>query len=262
MLFGELLLTAFPVDLHILIVDRIELRFSFSGFQQSLHGFDSAVHGLHLFPGRSSGSAEFIEPAVQIGHAANAVFPHISGDIGKALKVFDSCFLLTVGAVPGLASFFLALIETLDQKIDEHDFLRLHIDLNDRFFDFRQPVSDLGNSSLDSCNQDICFLDLAVQITDIGLDASAFHSGNGRPHVDGGYLVDALSFIGLHADALRTFGGFQVSVLNVLPGLSPRFGIVTVIPIGGEDLSELPLAVLAFDPVAFLVKLILAVTLR
>ena len=80
--------------------------------------------------------------------------------------------------------------------------------------------------------------------------------------MDGGYLVDALSFIGLHADALRTIGSFQVSVLNVLPGLSPCFGIVTVIPIGSEDFSELPLAVLALDPVAFFIKDILAVTLR
>ena len=118
MLFGELLLAAFPVNLQILIVDGIELRFSFSGFQQSLHGFDATVHGLHLFPGRPSGSAEFIKPAVQIGHAADAVFSHISGDISKALKVFDGRFPLTVSAVPGFASLFLALIETLDQKID------------------------------------------------------------------------------------------------------------------------------------------------
>lgn len=176
------------------------------------------------------------------------------------LQILDRSSLLAVAA-KGLAAFVSALIKALDQEINQQHFLRLHIDLDDSLFDFRNPFFNLADGSLDGGNQRICLLDLTVQISDIGLDSSALHSSHCRPHVDGGDLVDALSFIGLHTDALRTVGCFEVTVLNILPGLSPLFGIVTVIPISSEDFSELPLAILTLDPVAVLIENILAVAL-
>jgi len=66
--------------------------------------------------------------------------------------------------------FFLPLIETLDQKIDQQDLLRLHLNLFDTGLDIRQPALDLSDGSLDSGDQGVGLLDLAVQVSDIGLD--------------------------------------------------------------------------------------------
>jgi hypothetical protein len=79
--------------------------------------------------------------------------------------------------------------------------------------------------------------------------------------VDGGDLVDVLSFIRLHADALRTLGFFKIPILDILPGLSPSFGVAAVIPVGSEDLPELPLAVLALHTVALFIEDVLPMTL-
>ena len=55
---------------------------------------------------------------------------------------------------------------------------------------------------------------------------------------------------------------FKIFVLGFLPSLSPLFGIVSVVPVGDKDFSELPFSVRIFDTVTVVIKLIFTSGLR
>ena len=120
----------------------------------------------------------------------------------------------------------------------------------------RDPVTQTADCSSDGTHHSIGSFYIPVQVSNVGLDATAFHLRDGRPHVDSRNDVQPLPLIGAEINTLRAADHFKVSVLHNLPAVSPFLSMILLVPVNGIFLVRFPVAGWEPDAFAVLVKVI------
>lgn len=118
------------------------------------------------------------------------------------------------------------------------------------------PVTQIADNLFDGLHDAVDLSDFPVEISNVGLDAPAFHCGNGRPHVNRGNLVNALCFVGAQVHTLRAIVSFQILILKVLPAHTPDHSVLAFIPVNGIFLMAFPVAGGETDAFSVFVKVV------
>ena len=258
---GEFLLFRLPADLHILVVERLQLPDNCGGLNDSVNGRSASVIAPDLITQAICRCAGLVEMLSQFLNGGDVVGLQEDDCRRHLLQIVDLGFCLS-GSRP-VSPPVMAERHIGGEDFGKVLFLRLLRRLLPDFFrEVGQPVFQIPDDPPDGVKEAVGGYDVPVQVAEIGLYAPAFHSGGGRAEVDLRGMGIVLPFKGAQIDTLLPASRFKVSVLYDLPFMPPYLAVLLLVPVNGVDPPAFPFAVFHFDALAVFIKDILFAALR